>query len=154
MCKEWLERIEKGFFEQHERYLDDLQREILLRCYNSKQNFDEIATELGFARGHITGKAAELWKLLSDVFGEKVTKANLRGSVERFKNKTDSNNTKLNDTKTPKSFKIFISDRSHNPASMTEQLRIILEQAGREIILGKDWLQRSNEELNQYDCFL
>ncbi len=154
MGKEWLERVEQGFFEQHDRYLDDLQREILLRCYNSKQNFDEIAIELGFVRGHITGKAAELWKLLSDVFGEKVTKANLRGSVERFKNRTDSNNIKLNDTTTPKSFKIFISDRSHNPASLTEQLQIILEQAGREIILGKDWLQRSNEELNEYDCFL
>jgi SAM-dependent methyltransferase len=147
MCKNWIESVDQGFYNKHGRYLDDLQREILLRCYNSKQKYEQIATELNFDVGHITGRAAELWKLLSDVFGEEVRKANLRSSVKRYLNRLDQ---------TPlKPFNIFISDRSSNSEpSKNEQLRGILQERRQETIIAEDWLQRSNEELNECICFL
>jgi hypothetical protein len=160
MCKEWLEHVEIGFFEQHDKYLDDIQREILLRCYDSKQSYEKIATELNYSPRTINLLASQLWKLLSDVFEEKVTKANLRGAIKRFKNRIDSRNIDLNNidsnnTTTPKSFKIFMSDRSKNSEpSITEQLRKTLQDARQATTIGQDWLQRSNEELNEYDCFL
>jgi hypothetical protein len=150
MCREWLEAVDEGFFKQHDKYLDDLQRDILLRCYDSKQKYEQIATELNFDVGHITGKAAELWKLLSDVFGEKVTKANIRGAVKRFQNKPQSI-----PTTPPKSFKIFISDRHNNLENNNiKQLQQALQETGQETIIAKDWLQRNDKELNECICFL
>jgi hypothetical protein len=135
MCREWLEAVDEGFFKQHDRYLDDLQRDILLRCYDSKQKYEQIATELNFDVGHITGKAAELWKLLSDVFGEKVTKANIRGAVKRFQNKPQSI-----PTTPPKSFKIFISDRHNNLENNNiKQLQKALQETGQETIIARTY---------------
>lgn len=149
MCRELLELIEEVFFQKHGKYLNDLQREILLKCYDSKQTYEEIATELGYSHGTINLEASVLWKLLSDVFEETVTKANLRGAIERFiKNRQLYNRTSSN-------FKIFISDRSQNSkSSLSEQLRRLLQEAGHKTIIADNWLDLSNQELNEYNCFV
>jgi hypothetical protein len=120
-----------------------------------------MESELNFGNGVIGGYAAELWNLLTDVFGEKekekekVRKTQLRGAVDRYVEKVRSQKRIPDPPSPPKSFKIFISDRSQNlePNSI-EQLRSALQEADQEGIIGEDWLQRSDEELNKYDCFL
>lgn len=162
MCKEWLEHVERGFYRKNDKYLDDIQREILIRCYDSKQSYEKIAKELNYSPRTINLLASQLWKLLTDVFGEgekvkvvKVTKANLRGAVKRFIDKQDLEDVDPINPTTTKTFQIFISDRSHHSEpNIIDQLRKALEDAGQATTIGKDWLQRSNEELNEYICFL
>jgi hypothetical protein len=152
MCENWFESVEKGFYDKYDKYLDDLQREILVRCHDSNQRYEQIAEDLCFDVGHIRGKAAELWRLLSDVFGkgERVSRANLRGPVKRYH---EGNCSCKLPPLTP--FKIFISDRSNQTQpSITEQLQEALQEAGRETIIGDDWLQRNEEELDECTCFL
>lgn len=157
MCREWLEDIERGFFQRYNRHLKNLEREILLRCYETNQRYEDIATELGYTTGSISGQAFQLWKLLSDVFGEDVKKKNLQGAVERFVKRDRRNPPTLPpSTLEPQvNFRIFISDRSQNPEpNLTEQLREALQEAGQVAFVGKNWWQRDNEELYEYDGFL
>jgi hypothetical protein len=152
MRKDWLELVDQGVFQKHGEYLSDIQRKILQRCYdNPRQTYEEIAAEEGYTTGYINLLASQLWQLLSDVFGKevKVTKTNLRGAVERFIEPYPPSSKPL------KSFKIFISDRSQNTElSAIEQLRSRLNQAGQTTIIAEDWLQHSDEELNECICFL
>jgi hypothetical protein len=154
MQEEWLERIEQGFFQKHNRHLNDLQSQVLRRCFDSNQTYEQIATELGYTHGTINGVAADLWQLLSEVFGEKITKANLRGAVKRFIDSVHPVNPESLPL-SPSVNRVFISDRSQNlEPNALEQLQIALQEAEQEAIISEDWLQRSNEELSEYDCFV
>ena len=149
MNTEWLEIVEQGFYEQYDKYLRDLPREILTRCYSTTpQSYEEMANELGYQPGSINGEAAELWKLLSYVFREKVNRSNLRGAVDRYvKRIKESNNETSN-------FEIFISDRSFINSNATEQFQESLQAIGKKTIIGKDWLHLKDEELNRCICFI
>lgn len=64
------------------KHLSDLQSTILRRVWQGQKYF-EIAEGYGCTEGHAKDVASLLWKLLSKVLGEKVTKSNVRSVLER-----------------------------------------------------------------------
>jgi hypothetical protein len=66
------------------KHLDNLQ-EVILRGTLQGQKYSKIADESHCSEGHIKDIASALWKLLSEVLGEEVNKANFRVTFERLK---------------------------------------------------------------------
>jgi len=64
------------------RHLNDLQRTILQQAWLGYRYLD-IASGAGYTEGHIKDVASQLWRLLSKVTGEKVTKQTLKSALER-----------------------------------------------------------------------
>jgi tetratricopeptide (TPR) repeat protein len=63
--------------------LSELQRTILEQVWKGRR-YLEIADSYGCTEGHAKDVGADLWKLLSEVLGERVTKKNLRPILEQF----------------------------------------------------------------------
>jgi tetratricopeptide (TPR) repeat protein len=75
----WLDRaiaIETG------AHLSDLQIFIVSQVYLSRK-YIEIAADYHCTEGHVKDTAAALWQLLSQLFGERVTKTNLKSILQR-----------------------------------------------------------------------
>lgn len=66
-----------------EAQLNDTQ-ETVFRLSWMGQTYQEIAQDLNFATEYIRAVGAQLWTGLSDAFGEKVTKQNVRAVLERW----------------------------------------------------------------------
>ncbi len=83
--EEVLEFAEKLVYSQTGEHLNDIQRIILLESWQAaKKTYDQIAEEYGYSANYIKqGVAPKLWRLLSEVIGEKVSKANLHSVLER-----------------------------------------------------------------------
>ncbi|MEB3213736.1 MAG: NB-ARC domain-containing protein [Leptolyngbyaceae bacterium] len=75
--------------------LSDLQRVILQQVWQGRKYFD-IAVDYGCTEGHAKDVGAQLWKSLSEILGEKITKQNCRSVTERCLNKARSFKRKLN----------------------------------------------------------
>ncbi|NEP14451.1 MAG: hypothetical protein F6K14_30505, partial [Symploca sp. SIO2C1] len=67
------------------KHLNDLQRVILRESWQeAKKTYDQVAQEYGYSASYIKQAVApQLWRLLSQGFGEKVTKTNIRSVLER-----------------------------------------------------------------------
>jgi tetratricopeptide (TPR) repeat protein len=63
-------------------HLNNLQATILREVWQGRK-YSEIANTYGYTEGHVKDVSAELWKQLSQVLGEKVTKSSLRAIIER-----------------------------------------------------------------------
>jgi tetratricopeptide (TPR) repeat protein len=78
----WLDRtlaIETG------THLNDLQIFIISQVYLSRK-YVEIAEDYHCTEGHVKDTAAALWQLLTQLFGERVTKTNLKSILQRHLN--------------------------------------------------------------------
>jgi hypothetical protein len=66
-------------------HLSDLQRVILRESWQeTKKTYDQMAQEYGYSPNYIKQAVApQLWRLLSQGLGEKVTKTNIRSVLER-----------------------------------------------------------------------
>ncbi|MGI2905125.1 NB-ARC domain-containing protein [Tolypothrix sp. VBCCA 56010] len=64
------------------KHLDDLQESIVRGVYQGKK-YQAIANDFGCSEGHVRDIASELWKLLSDLLGEDISKFNFRSAMER-----------------------------------------------------------------------
>ena len=64
------------------KHLSDLQSTILRKVWQGKRYLD-IAREYGCTEGHAKDIGSQLWKLLSQALGERVTKTNFRSVIER-----------------------------------------------------------------------
>ncbi|MCL1465541.1 NB-ARC domain-containing protein [Argonema galeatum] len=80
--KEVLKIADRLIFTKTGKHLDDLQ-EAILRGTVQGQKYSKIAEDFHCSEGHIKDAASELWKILSDVVGEDVSKANFRSTMER-----------------------------------------------------------------------
>ncbi|MEG4812193.1 NB-ARC domain-containing protein [Microcoleus sp. F8-D3] len=65
------------------KHLDSLQRCTLEQVWEGHK-YPEIAKACKRSEDHIKQVARELWKLLSDILGEKVNKSNFRSTMERY----------------------------------------------------------------------
>jgi hypothetical protein len=76
---------EQAIYQATGENLNDLQRLILQELWqNTKKNYGQIALEHNYSGNYIQQVAApRLWRLLSDVFGQKVTKSNMRRVLEQ-----------------------------------------------------------------------
>lgn len=63
--------------------LNDTQEAVFCEAWAGK-TFPQIAAELNFTEEHIRAVGADLWHLLSEALGEKVTKRNFKGVIERW----------------------------------------------------------------------
>ncbi|MDY6804969.1 MAG: NACHT domain-containing protein [Cyanobacteriota bacterium] len=61
--------------------LSDLHKSIFCRCWEGEK-YGQIAAKVYSTEGHIKAEGAKLWKILGDLFGEKVSQKNFRGVVE------------------------------------------------------------------------
>jgi WD40 repeat protein len=71
--------------EQHQRgSLKTLQAEIVSKIWN-RDSYQEIGRELGYEPEYIKQVASHLWRLLSEIVGEKVYKGNLCAILQRYR---------------------------------------------------------------------
>ncbi|MEG4393250.1 NB-ARC domain-containing protein [Microcoleus sp. BROC3] len=83
--KEMLNVADRIVFEKTGQHLDDLQ-EAVLRGTLQRETYKEIAKDFNCSESRIREIGSELWQLLSEEFGEKVSKSNFRSTMERLQN--------------------------------------------------------------------
>jgi hypothetical protein len=81
--KEVLKLADDLLFAKTGNHLDDLQ-ETILRGTVQGQRYSKIAEDCQCTEGHVRDVASKLWKILSDVVGEDVSKSNFRATLERW----------------------------------------------------------------------
>ncbi|MBD1912404.1 tetratricopeptide repeat protein [Leptolyngbya sp. FACHB-8] len=74
------------------KQLNALQRDILARVLRG-QKYPEIAAHSGYTEGHIKDVSAHLWKVLSGLLGERITKSTCRVVLERYLHKQSGAST-------------------------------------------------------------
>jgi tetratricopeptide (TPR) repeat protein len=82
MAADAVELADKLVFSATGRHLSDLQRTILHQVWQG-QKYLEIADTAGYTEGHVKDVAYQMWRLLSKVTGEKVTKSTLKSALKR-----------------------------------------------------------------------
>lgn len=80
---EMLQFADNLVFAKTGEHLDDLKQAILRGVWQG-QKYSKVAEEYHCTEGHIKDVASELWKLLSDILGEELSKSNLRSTLERL----------------------------------------------------------------------
>lgn len=79
---EVLKLVDRLIFPKTGKHLDDLQ-EAILRSSLQNQKYSKIAQEFNCTEGHVKDIASELWKVLSEILGENVSKSNLYSTMKR-----------------------------------------------------------------------
>ncbi|WP_026735542.1 NB-ARC domain-containing protein [Fischerella sp. PCC 9605] len=94
-----------------ETALNDLQEVIFRQCWEQK-TYPEIAESLGYDADYVKLVGFQLWKMLSDVLGVKVTKNNFRSALKR--QAKQQNKTRESPIQNPKSNSpIFLFTKGH-----------------------------------------
>ena len=75
-----IEFTDSLLYEKTGQHLSDLQCCILQQVWGGK-TYRAIATIAGYSEGHVKDVASQLWRLLSDVLGERITKGNYRSRL-------------------------------------------------------------------------
>ncbi len=83
--KEVLRFADEKVFSKTGKHLDDLQEAILKEAIQGRKYATKVAQDRDCSEGYVRVAASELWKILSDVFGEEVSKVNVRAILERAK---------------------------------------------------------------------
>ncbi|MBD2726834.1 tetratricopeptide repeat protein [Nostoc sp. FACHB-892] len=80
--------------------LSDLQKVILVQVWLGRKYLD-IAHSYGCTEGHAKDAGSQLWKLLSKVLREKITKSNCRATLERVLRKTTAISSLIDHSRSP-----------------------------------------------------
>ncbi len=88
--------IDELVFSHTGEHLDDLQHEILEGVVN-QQKYAEIAQKNHRSQKYIKETAGKLWKTLSEILGEEVSKANIKSSLQRYCYSNFSNSSNIKD---------------------------------------------------------
>ncbi len=75
-----IEYADQLLYERTGRHLSDLQSCIIQQSWQG-QTYGQVATIAGYSEGHIKDVASQLWRLLSEALGERITKGNLRSRL-------------------------------------------------------------------------
>jgi len=81
--KEVLRFADEKVFSKTGKHLDDLQEAILKEAIQGRKYATKVAQDRDCSEGYVRVAASELWKILSDVFDEEVSKGNVRAILER-----------------------------------------------------------------------
>jgi ABC-type dipeptide/oligopeptide/nickel transport system ATPase subunit len=119
---EVLKLVDRLIFPKTGKHLDDLQ-EAILRSSLQNEKYSKIAQDFHCTEGHVKDIASELWKILSEILGENVSKSNLRSTIERQKFSIVSSNFaqdfvgigNVNFCQKPLHSPEVSQDRSHHP---------------------------------------
>ena len=112
--KEVLRFADEKVFAKTGEHLDDLQEAILKETLQGRKYAAKVAKDRDCSEGYVRVAAAELWKLLSEVLGEDVSKVNVRAILERakfynFSPTIDSENVTVNNNVN------FCQERARSP---------------------------------------
>ena len=77
-----LNLLDELVFAKTDQHLDYLQKTILQGTLEGYK-YSDIAKESHLSEGHIRDTASELWKILSEVLGEDITKSNIRAVLKK-----------------------------------------------------------------------
>jgi len=80
--KEFLRFADDLIYDKTGKHLNDLQRDILEETLQGHK-YHKVAAKRGYKVNYVTEAASDLWKLLSQALGEKITKSNVRTTLER-----------------------------------------------------------------------
>jgi len=83
--KEVLRFADEKVFAKTGKHLEDLQEAILKEVLQGRKYAAKVAQDRDCSEGYVRVAASELWKLLSEVLGEDVSKGNVRAILERAK---------------------------------------------------------------------
>lgn len=64
--------------------LNDVQELIFRQCWQGRKSYEAIAHVSGYEKEYLKSIGAKLWQQLSDAFGEKVKKSNLKSVIRRY----------------------------------------------------------------------
>ena len=112
--KEFLRFADEKVFAKTGKHLDDLQEAILKETLHGRKYAAKVAQDRECSEGYVRVAAAELWKILSEVLGEEVSKGNVRAILERakfynFSPTIDSENVTVNNNVN------FCQERARSP---------------------------------------
>ena len=132
--KEVLRFADEKVFATTGKHLDDLQEAILKEALQGRKYTTKVAQDRNCSEGYVRVAASELWKILSDVFGEDVTKVNVRSILERakfynFSPTIDSENVTVNNHVNFCQKKARSPTEPQNPQQTPKQLHIDLGDA-------------------------
>lgn len=77
-----LNLLDELVFTKTDQHLDYLQKTILEATLEGYK-YSEVAKESHLSEGHVRDTASELWKILSEVLGEDITKSNIRAVLKK-----------------------------------------------------------------------
>ncbi|MEG4286186.1 NB-ARC domain-containing protein [Microcoleus sp. A006_D1] len=83
--KEALKLADKIVFEKTGAHLDDVQ-EAVLKGTLERETYKHIAKEFDCSESNVRQIGSELWQILSEKLGEKVSKTNFRAAMQRLQN--------------------------------------------------------------------
>jgi hypothetical protein len=83
--KEALKIADRIIFEKTGQHLDDLQ-EAVLKGTLERETYKQIAKDFDCSESNVRQIGSELWQILSEKLGEKVSKTNFRSAMERLQN--------------------------------------------------------------------
>ena len=75
-----IEYADQLLYERTGRHLSDLQSCIIQQSWKGR-TYSQVAAIAGYSEGHIKDVASQLWRLLSEALGERITKGNLRSRL-------------------------------------------------------------------------
>jgi len=87
--------IDELIFSQRGKHLDDLEL-VILEGALDKQKYGEIAKKNHHSEKYVKDVAAKLWKTLSIALGQKVSKNNIKSSLQRYYYYSNSNTNVVN----------------------------------------------------------
>ena len=148
--KEALELADKLIYAHTGKHLNDLEREIFSGSWQGHTYEKIYPLNPEYVEKDV---AYKLWRKLSNVLGEKVTKKNFRGALERSHQQKS---------------RVFISHRAQEPdLSLAKQFYEALDASGHQAFmataganlpsdprLGENWLSQIDAQLQQCDYFL
>ncbi len=79
-AEEAIALLDEVLQQQHLNYVQEI---VFRQCWNGK-TYADIAEEAGYDTGYIKDVGSKLWKFLSNVFNEKVTKNNIQTVLRRY----------------------------------------------------------------------
>ncbi len=167
-----LEIVDRLLYNQTGKYLNDLEREVFIGSWNG-QTYEEIyPTNPEYVEKYVGYK---LWRKLSDACGEKVTKKQFRGALERALQRQPFPTVASVQSDDNSVQKVFISHRQQEPdVSLARDFFDAIAAAGHEPFMtdtqlsstpaptssnntaanNQDWLQHIDSHLQQCDYFL
>lgn len=88
--QEALEIVNEAIFQKERRKLKDIEELIFIGAFQ-KHTYGKIAENSGYDEQNIKNEGAAFWRLLSEALGEKVSKTNFWGALERRRSLSSNN---------------------------------------------------------------
>ena len=104
-----LEYADQLLYERTGRHLSDLQSCIIQQSWQGR-TYRQVAAIAGYSEGHIKDVASQLWRLLSEALGERITKGNLRSRLVNRVKRTLKKASPLHQTASQQAVSLSASD--------------------------------------------